>query len=331
MQFIDYVTVKIKAGNGGPGCSSFRREKYVPRGGPDGGDGGRGGHVIIKTDVQLNTLLDLRYHHIYKAQDGEKGMGQKMHGCDGESLVIRVPVGTIIKDAVTGEVIADLDGENKSIKAVKGGKGGLGNSHFATSVKQAPTYAQPGLPGEEREIIVELKLLADVGLIGLPNVGKSTLIAAISSAKPKIADYPFTTLVPNLGVVKHEDLRSFVVADIPGLIEGAHSGAGLGFQFLRHVERTAILAHLVDVSPMSDVDPIEAFESVEKELALYSEEITKKQRVVIASKIDVADPERLDNLREYCKTNGYDFFAVSAATHEGLHELLVYLSSKVKE
>ena len=257
MQFVDYTKIYVKAGDGGRGCVAFRREKYVPRGGPSGGDGGRGGHIIFKASRELNTLLDLRYQREYRAKRGQHGMGKKMHGRDGEDRIIPVPVGTVIKDADTEEVLADLDSEGVETIIAKAGRGGQGNAHFATPTRQAPKFAQPGEEGEEKNLIIELKLLADVGLIGLPNAGKSTLISVISSARPKIADYPFTTLTPNLGVVKLKDFRSFVVADIPGLIEGAHKGAGLGFQFLRHVERTSLLLHLVDASDMPETDPVE--------------------------------------------------------------------------
>ncbi len=329
MQFIDYVKVYVRAGDGGKGCVSFRREKYVPRGGPDGGDGGRGGHVVFRADAHLNTLLDLRYQRIYKAQNGRPGMGKKKHGADGKNVLIPVPVGSVIKDLETEEVLADLDSEGAEFTAARGGKGGLGNSHFATPTRRAPRFAQDGLPGEERDLIVELKLLADVGLIGLPNAGKSTLISVISAAKPKIADYPFTTLVPNLGVVKAgEEWRSFVVADIPGLIEGAHKGAGLGHQFLRHVERTSILLHLVDISQGAKGDPVENFKAVNRELKLYSKELLKKPQAVAATKTDVKDDEKLDRLREYCKTKKIDFFAISGVTGAGVRELAEYLSKK---
>jgi len=332
MKFIDYVTINIMSGKGGAGCSSFRREKFVPRGGPDGGDGGRGGHVIIETDPRLNTLLDLRYQRIYHARNGHAGMGKKMHGSDGQDTVILVPVGTIIRDKNTGETLQDMDKPGISVIMAKGGKGGLGNSHFATSVNQAPRYSQPGLPGEEKDLELELKLLADVGLVGLPNAGKSTLISAISNARPKIADYPFTTLVPNLGVVKHGDMMSFVVADIPGLIKGAHQGSGLGFQFLRHVERTRILLHLVDISGMTPGDPVTNYETINRELALHSNELAEKPMAVAATKTDASgEGEMLDILRKYCKTNGIDFFPISAATHDGLEELIIYLSGKVAQ
>lgn len=332
MKFIDYVKIHVKAGDGGRGCVSFRREKYVPKGGPDGGDGGKGGNIIIKATKELNTLLDLRYQREYKAQRGEHGKGSNKHGRDGEGRIILVPVGTIIKNAETEEVIADLDHHDAEVVAAKGGRGGLGNAHFATPTRQAPKFAQPGEKGEEKWLVLELKLLADVGLIGLPNAGKSTLISVISSAKPKIADYPFTTLVPNLGVVKLEDFRSFVVADIPGLIEGAHRGAGLGFQFLRHVERTSILLHLVDISDMLTTDPVEDFEKINRELVLYSPELLDKPMAVAGTKLDMAhDRVRLNRLKDYCRDKELDFFPISSATGEGIKELVKYLSKRVEE
>jgi GTP-binding protein len=332
MQFVDYVKIHVKAGDGGRGCVSFRREKYVPRGGPDGGDGGRGAHVIFKATDALNTLLDQIYHREYRAQKGQHGMGKKMHGKDGEDLIILVPVGTVVKDVETDVVLVDLDEEGKESILAKGGRGGLGNSHFATPTRQAPRYAQPGEEGEEKWLVLELKLLADVGLIGLPNAGKSTLLSVISSAKPKVADYPFTTLRPVLGVVKYEEFRSFVVADIPGLIEGAHKGVGLGFQFLRHVERTSILLHLVDISEMTGGDPVENLVKINKELELYSPELIRKPQAVAATKSDVAgDKERLDRLEGYCKSNAMDFFPVSAVTGAGIKGLLAYLSVKLKQ
>jgi len=332
MQFVDYVKIYVKAGDGGRGCVSFRREKYVPRGGPDGGDGGKGGDVIIKASSDLHTLLDYRYKKIYKAERGEHGKGSNMTGRDGEDLIIKVPVGTVIKNMETNKIIADLDEEGKSIVIAKGGRGGLGNTHFATPTNQAPRYAQPGQKGEELWIILELKLLADVGLIGLPNAGKSTLISVISSAKPKIADYPFTTLTPVLGVVKYGDHQSFVVADIPGLIEGAHRGTGLGHQFLRHVERTSMLLHLVDVSDFIDSDPVENFEKIQKELELYNPSLIKKPLAVAGTKIDLAHKaNRLNKLREYCEKKAIDFFAISAVKQEGIDKLLNYLSERVNK
>lgn len=330
MQFVDYVKIHVKAGNGGMGCVSFRREKYVPRGGPDGGDGGRGGHIIIRAERQLNTLLDLRYQRLYRAKRGEHGMGKKMHGKDGGDLIIQVPVGTVVREEETEEILADLDLEDKEVIAAKGGRGGQGNAHFATPTRQAPRFAQPGEEGEEKSLIIELKLLADVGLIGLPNAGKSTLISVISAAKPKIADYPFTTLEPNLGMVKLEDFRSFVVADIPGLIEGAHTGAGLGFQFLRHVERTSLLLHLVDISVMSIGDPVENLEKINRELELYDNRLLEKPQMIIATKLDIADKNRLDRLSDYCKNSRRDFFAVSSATGEGIKELIKYVSARLE-
>lgn len=332
MQFVDYTKIHVKAGDGGRGCVAFRREKYVPRGGPSGGDGGRGGHIIFRASKELNTLLDLRYQREYKAKKGQHGMGKKMHGKNGEDRFIPVPVGTIIKNADTEEIIADLDIEGMETVIAKGGRGGLGNAHFATPTRQAPRFAQPGEEGEEKNLIIELKLLADVGLIGLPNAGKSTLISVISSARPKIADYPFTTLTPNLGVVKLENYRSFVVADIPGLIEGAHKGAGLGFQFLRHVERTSMLLHLVDVSDIDESDPVENLEKINRELELYSQKLIEKPQAVVGTKTDIAgNEERLNKLAGYCKANSIDFFPISAVTGKGIKKLLSYLAVKVKE
>lgn len=332
MKFVDYTKVHVAAGHGGRGCVSFRREKYVPRGGPDGGDGGRGGHVIIKATRELNTLLDLRYKQEYNAEKGQNGMKKKMHGRDGKDLLIKVPVGTEIRDEATGELIADLSEDGREEVVARGGRGGLGNSHFATATHQVPRYAQPGEEGTERSLTLELKLLADVGLIGLPNAGKSTFISVISSARPKIADYPFTTLVPNLGVVKLREYRSFVVADIPGIIEGAHSGTGLGLQFLRHVERTSILLHMVDISDILESDPVEDLKTINHELELYSRELLAKPQAVVGTKLDIAvDGERLNALREYCKDSGIDFFAISAATGKGVRKLMSYVALKVEE
>ncbi len=331
MKFIDYVTINVSSGNGGKGCTSFRREKYVPMGGPDGGDGGRGGHVIFRANPQMGTLLDLRFQRIYKAQNGRGGAGQKKFGRDGKDCVIEVPVGTMIKDAESEELFADLDNPDAEFIVAHGGKGGLGNSHFATSVRQAPRYSQPGLPGQEKHLLIELKLLADVGLLGLPNAGKSTLISVISNARPKIADYPFTTLVPNLGVVKYADHRSFVVADMPGLIEGAHEGTGLGHRFLRHIERTRILLHMVDISVGAEGDPVENMLTLNRELKLYNESLALKPMAVAATKTDAVDDEALDKLRTYCKTNGIDFFALSSVTNTGIRELLAYLAAAVEK
>jgi GTP-binding protein len=322
MKFVDYVKVYVRSGNGGRGCVSFRREKYVPRGGPDGGDGGRGGDIVIRAEERLHTLLDHRYKKQYIAKNGQPGMGKKMHGKDGGDLVIKVPVGTVVKDADTDDAIEDLDTEGKEVTVVKGGIGGRGNQHFATSVKQAPRHAQTGKEGEDRNLVLELKLIADVGITGLPNAGKSTLISVISAARPKIADYPFTTLVPNLGVVKYEDFSSFVVADIPGLIEGAHEGAGLGHQFLRHVERTYMLVHLVDVSDMTKGDVVDNFKTINSELEKYAEDLARKPQIVVASKTDIANEEKLDKLRTHCAENGIQLLEISAATHKGTGKLI---------
>jgi GTP-binding protein len=331
MQFVDYAKIHVKAGDGGRGCVSFRREKYVPMGGPNGGDGGRGGHIIIKAYAELNTLLDQRYRKEYKAGRGEHGKGSNKHGKNADDMIILVPVGTIVKDDESGEIIADLDHADAEFTAAKAGRGGLGNSNFATATRQAPKFAQPGEEGEEKMLVLELKLLADVGLIGLPNAGKSTLISVISSAKPKIADYPFTTLVPNLGVVKYKDRKSFVVADIPGLIEGAHSGAGLGFQFLRHVERTSILLHLVDVSDITPGDPVDDFEKINQELVLYSPELISKPMAVVGTKLDLAyEKKRLKLLEKYCKKKKLDFFGISSVSDVGVEKLLIYLANKIE-
>jgi GTP-binding protein len=331
MQFIDYAKIFVESGHGGKGCVSFRREKYVPRGGPDGGDGGKGGDIIIRVSTQINTLLDFKYKREYHARDGQNGMGQKMHGKDAEDLVIPVPAGTVIKDADSNEVIADLIKDGDYFIVAKGGRGGLGNSHFATSTKQVPRYAQPGEEGEDTWLILELKLLADVGLIGFPNAGKSTLISVISSAKPKIADYPFTTLVPNLGVVKLKDHRSCVVADIPGLIEGAHEGAGLGARFLRHIERTRIFLHLIDVSDMAEQDPVARYFTIRRELEMYSPELLLKPEAIVATKIDSAtDKKRLEMLEKYCENNDIDFMKISAVTGRGIKTLINYLSKALE-
>jgi len=331
MKFVDFVRIHVKAGDGGKGCVSFRREKYVPKGGPDGGDGGKGADVIVMADGRLHTLLDHRYRKQYIGKHGQQGMGSNMHGKDGETLVIRVPLGTIVINTADNDVLADLDEEGKSVIVAKGGKGGLGNAHFATAVRQVPRYAQPGLPGGEAELILELKLLADVGIIGLPNAGKSTLISVVSAARPKIANYPFTTLVPNLGVVKYSDFKSFVIADIPGVIEGAHRGAGLGHQFLRHVERTSILVHVVDVSDMTEGDVIENYLTVNRELEKYAQKLARKPQVVAASKVDIANGDKLQALRDYCMQNNIQLFEISAPIHQGTDELVGNLAQLLEK
>ena len=321
MKFVDEVEITVKAGDGGRGCMSFRREKFVPKGGPDGGDGGDGGHVRVVADPHLTTLLDLRYQRLYRGDRGQHGRGKDQHGKNGTERIIRVPLGTLIRDADSGEVIADVNAPSEDVIVARGGKGGKGNSRFATSRRQAPRFAQPGLPGEERELRLELRLLADVGLIGMPNAGKSTLISAISAARPKIADYPFTTLVPNLGVVRQGD-GSFVAADIPGLIEGAHRGEGLGHRFLKHVTRTGLLVHLLDVFQVEGRDPRTDFETVNRELALFDEELARKPQIVVASKVDLLpDRETVRELEAFFRSRGHPFCAVSAVTGEGLDRL----------
>ncbi len=329
--FIDEAVIEVEAGAGGDGCVAFRREKYVPRGGPSGGDGGDGGDVILVADPHLSTLLDYRYKTHYKAGRGGSGSGDNRKGRRGDSIVLRVPVGTLVYDDETGELLVDLARPNQQFIVAKGGKGGKGNAHFATPTRQAPRFAEKGLPGEKRRLRLELKLLADVGIVGMPNAGKSTLISRISAARPKIADYPFTTLVPNLGVVKYQD-TSFVVADIPGLIEGAHAGHGLGHQFLRHVERARLLLYLLDCSPFAPQPPLEAFRTLQEELRLYKPELLEKPALVALNKIDtVVDRAELEPVRQALQAQGYDVFLISAYTGEGLEPLLAHLAKRVAE
>jgi GTP-binding protein len=319
--FIDEVRIRVKAGDGGNGCLAFRREKYVPRGGPSGGDGGRGGDVIMVASEHHNTLLHLRYNPEHIAQRGRHGEGSNRSGREGESLEVAVPVGTVVSDLKTGELLHDFTHPGERFVVAHGGRGGRGNQHFATSTHQAPTEHEAGFPGEELQLQLELKLLADVGLVGFPNAGKSTLISRISAARPKIADYPFTTLEPNLGVVSVDDF-SFVVADIPGLIAGAHLGHGLGVQFLRHIERTRLLVHLVDVSSMSGRDPADDFRIVIEELAGFSAELSAKPMFVVASKTDAAqDPERIESLRAVAAAKGLPFYEISSVTGQGIENL----------
>jgi GTP-binding protein len=317
--FIDQAIIYVKAGNGGKGAVSFRREKYVPKGGPDGGDGGDGGSIILETDHNLSTLLDFRYKKIYKAPNGEPGMGSMKNGKNGKDIIIKIPVGCIIKDAATGEVLADMDKDKMRFVVAKGGKGGKGNVWFATPTNQTPRFAEDGKPGEEREIFIELKLLADIGLVGFPNAGKSTLISAISAAKPKIADYPFTTLEPNLGIVRYKDFNSFVIADIPGLIEGAHQGKGLGIKFLKHIERTKILLFLIDIT---SEDPSKDFEILKNELESYSKELTKKDFLIALTKADLADKERITKLKKSKFYKTYQPLIISSVARIGLTEML---------
>jgi GTP-binding protein len=327
--FVDEVKIFVKGGRGGNGACSFRREKYVPRGGPDGGDGGDGGSVILVASRRLTTLLDLRYRQRYVADDGEPGRGSRCHGKTAPDVVIPVPLGTIVRDAATGEVLADLTVEGQTCIVARGGRGGRGNAHFATPTVQAPTRADPGTPGEERWLHLELRLLADVGLVGFPNAGKSTLIAAISAARPKIADYPFTTLVPNLGVVSWDEDHSFVVADIPGLIEGAHEGKGLGTQFLRHIKRTAFLLFLVDISEWAR-DPIASLETLRAELAAYDDALISRPFAVVGTKLDIkGDGRRLNELKAYCRKHRIRLFAISAVTREGVEALVRYVGTCV--
>ncbi len=328
--FVDYLSIHVKAGDGGNGCASFRREAFVPRGGPNGGDGGDGGSVILRADPQLHTLLDLRYRKHYAATRGEHGRGKDQSGKRGPDLVIRVPVGTLVRDADQGEILADLTVPEQEIVIVRGGRGGRGNSHFATPTRQAPTFAEPGSAGEERALTLELKLLADVGLVGLPNAGKSTLLAAISAARPKIASYPFTTLEPELGVVTWAEGKSFVAADIPGLIQGAHEGKGLGFQFLRHVERTAFLLHLVDVSDAAGHHPIDDVESVRRELALTHPDLVAKPFAVVATKLDAAAGDDRA-LEDHCRERGWPYYGISAATGTGVAALVRAVGRRVAD
>jgi GTP-binding protein len=320
--FIDEARILVKAGDGGNGCLAFRREKYVPRGGPSGGDGGRGGDVILVADPHENTLLKFRFNPEHKAERGRHGEGSNCTGAEGRSLDVDVPVGTVVYDEATGERLHDFTTPGERFTIARGGKGGRGNARFATSTHQAPTEHEPGRPGEEKRLRLELKLLADVGLVGFPNAGKSTLISRISAARPKIADYPFTTLEPILGVVQLEGYRSFVVADIPGLIEGAHLGHGLGIQFLRHVERTRLLAHLVDVSEGSGRDPAQDFETVMAELASFSEDLVRKPMIVVAAKMDAAqDPARVEALRAAADARGLPLYPISSVTGQGVDAL----------
>ncbi len=317
--FVDELTIWVKAGDGGDGCLSFHREKFVSKGGPDGGNGGRGGHVILRVDPQLTTLVDLRYRSKYKAQRGSHGQGSNKQGKHGEDLIIRVPPGTSVKDEADGHILADLSEHDHSFIAAEGGKGGRGNAFFKSSTNQTPRYAEKGKPGEERSLFLELKLLADVGIIGFPNVGKSTLISRISAARPKIAEYPFTTLTPNLGVVRIAMDRSFVVVDIPGLIEGASEGVGLGFQFLRHIERTSMFVHLVDLSPETMRDPVEDYQKIRAELEQYDPTLCQRPEIVAANKIDVLhDHTPYKEFQAFCQQEGIECYPISAVTGEGV-------------
>jgi len=328
--FVDKAKITIKAGNGGDGAVSFHREKYVAAGGPDGGDGGKGGDIVFLADDNFSTLIDFRYKRKYTAPDGEAGSSRNCSGRNAENLIIRVPRGTLVKDAKTGRILADISTDEPKIIA-KGGRGGKGNQHFATPTRQIPRFSKPGFPGDKLEITLELKLLADVGLVGFPNVGKSTLISVVSAAKPTIANYHFTTLTPVLGVVKVDEGKSFVMADIPGLIEGAAEGVGLGHEFLRHVERCRLIVHVVDVSGIEGRNPKEDFEIINRELKNFSEDLAQRPQLVAANKSDMATPEQIAEFKAYIEDMGLEFFEISAATTKGTKELVTAVADKLAE
>lgn len=334
--FVDYTKILVKSGNGGDGAISFWTEKYVANGGPDGGDGGKGGDVYFVVDKDSNTLINFRYNKKYKAEDGENGRGARCYGKSGKDLYIKVPLGTVVKDAETGEIIVDLSKENQSELVLKGGRGGRGNSHFATSTRQAPRFAEDGEKGIEKELILELKLLADVGLLGFPNVGKSTILSMVTKAQPKIANFHFTTIQPNLGVVKTEYGDSFVLADIPGVIEGASEGVGLGLQFLRHIERTRLLLHVLDVSGSEGRNPVEDFKIINKELKKYSEKLSARKQIIVANKIDIIPEDERENnenlkaIEKLAKDNNIELFEISAAINKGLKELMNHVADVLK-
>ena len=329
--FIDKARITVRAGNGGNGCVSFHREKYIAAGGPNGGDGGNGGHIILKVDDNLSTLMDFRYKRKYAAENGADGSGGRRTGKDGESLVITVPRGTLVRDAETGEIIKDMSDDEPYILC-RGGKGGWGNCHFATPTRQAPRFAKSGMPGESHDVLLELKLLADVGLLGFPNVGKSTLLSVVSRAQPKIANYHFTTINPNLGVVYVEEGVSFVMADIPGIIEGASEGAGLGHDFLRHIDRCRLLVHVIDVSGSEGRDPVEDFDTINAELKQYSAELATRPQIVVANKTDILEDEsQLERLREHVEAKGYSMLAISAAGYQGTKTLIWAIAEKLRE
>ena len=329
--FVDYAKIIIKSGDGGNGAATFRREKYVAAGGPDGGDGGRGGDVYFEVDPNANTLIDFRFTKKFKAENGQNGSGGHKFGKSGQDIIVKVPVGTIVKDAETGKVIVDMSKEGQKELILKGGRGGKGNSHFATSTRQAPRFAIDGEPGKEKEVILELKLLADVGLVGFPNVGKSTILSRVTKATPKIADYHFTTIDPNLGVVKTEHGDSFVLADIPGIIEGASEGIGLGIQFLRHVERTRLLLHVLDVAGTEGRNPIDDFNKINEELKKYSEKLATRKQIIVANKIDsMQDDENYKALEKLAKENDMEIYKISAVTGEGLNDLFNHVAKIIK-
>lgn len=329
--FTDYTKIIIKSGDGGNGAATFRREKYVAAGGPDGGDGGKGGDIYFQVDKDKNTLIDFRYNKKFKAENGENGSGSHCNGKYGKDLYIKVPIGTIVKDVETGKVVADLSNPGQTELILKGGRGGRGNSHFATATRQAPRFSEDGEKGEEKEIILELKLLADVGLLGFPNVGKSTFLSVVTEARPKIANYHFTTLEPNLGVVKTKNGDGFVIADIPGIIEGASEGVGLGIQFLRHVERTRLLLHFLDVSGQEGRNPVEDFNTINEELKKYSEKLSNRKQIIVANKIDaMQDEDLLKEVEKLAKKEKLKLFKISAATKQGIEELIDYVTEELK-
>lgn len=330
--FVDQVSVSGQAGDGGDGCSSFLREKFVPLGGPDGGDGGRGGNLVLETDSNLTTLESFKYRQIRRAESGKPGRGKQMTGKSGKDCLLKVPLGTLVKDSITGDILFDLKEKGQRFILAHGGRGGQGNARFKTSVNRAPRKFQPGEPGEAKTVILELKLLADVGIIGFPNAGKSTLISRISNARPKIADYPFSTLIPNLGVVTLDDYFSFVVADIPGLVEGAHQGKGLGIQFLRHIERTRLLVHLLDFSLECDRDPIKDFHAIQNELQSFNEDLFQKPQILVANKIDHPEAkEKLEKYRAEIKNLNSEMLEVSSVTGDGISGLLSLLRNKLSQ
>ena len=327
--FVDEVVIKVIAGNGGDGCTSFRREKYIPNGGPNGGNGGKGASIIFKVDEGLKTLLDLKYQKEIKGKKGENGKGSNMNGKNATDVIIKVPLGTVVKDTDTNLIIADLTKKNDEVVVAQGGRGGRGNTAFKTHSNTAPNFSENGEPGEEKTLKIELKLLADVGLVGLPSVGKSTLLSKISAAKPKIASYHFTTLVPNLGVVKTKDNRSFVVADLPGLIEGAATGAGLGDKFLRHIERTKLIVHIVDMSGIEGRDPYEDYLTIRNELKEYINKLSKKEEIIVANKMDM--PDSIENLKEFKKKVNKEVLEISGLTGQGIEDLLITIANKLEE
>lgn len=330
MKFIDEVTLYTTSGHGGAGCVAFRHEKFIEFGGPSGGDGGKGGDVIFEATSGLSTLLELRHRPHQKAENGHNGMGKNRHGAGGKDLLIKVPVGTVVKDAETDDILADLTENGQVVVLLKGGRGGQGNARFASATNKAPKFAQPGEENEERKLRLELKLMADVGLLGLPNAGKSSLISKVSAARPKIADYPFTTMVPSLGVVPYKNYRSFVMADIPGIIEGANEGAGLGHRFLKHLERSGILLHLVDISWMPERDPMAEYESINNELALFSPELAAKEQIVVITKTDLTKTmDELPAIKSKFEALGVTVFPVSSATGEGVEQLLDEIAKRL--